>query len=129
VLTTGRGTELALPGNCGASKASPREKLLFFTTSRCCLLIEASDGKVIDHLLYFLHIVLQAVVALPQGVIFQIEKTKTRIQLIDESRNVKGPRVVSSSDTVDRQPRLHREKEIGYITMWVLPPHLPTNHS
>lgn len=71
-----RGTVLALPSKGQVGKASRREKLLFFTTSRRCLLIKAADGKVIDHLLYFLHIVLQAVVALPQGVVLQVEKAE-----------------------------------------------------
>lgn len=94
-------------------KARHRESLLFLHTSCCRLLIEAPDGEIIDHFLYFLHIVLQAIIALPQRVVFQVEKAETRIQLIDEGGDMKGPGVVSSSHTVDGQPRLHKERETG----------------
>lgn len=96
VLTTVRGT-----GDHRAQQGQRQESLLFLYTSRCRLLIEAPDGEIVDHLLYFLHVILQAVVALPQGVIFQVEKAETGIQLIDEGGDVKGPGVVSSSHTVD----------------------------
>ena len=35
-----------------------------------------------DHLLHFLHIVLQALVALPQGIIFEVEEAEAGIQLV-----------------------------------------------
>ncbi|XP_023610728.1 leukocyte surface antigen CD47-like [Myotis lucifugus] len=70
----------------------------------------ASDGEIIDYLLHSLHVVLQAMVALPQGVVFQVEEAEPGIQLIDEGGDVKGPGVVSSSHTVDRQPRQFTSK-------------------
>lgn len=102
-MTTVSATELTLPGNGEVSRAGSGKSLFLHTSCRC-LLIEAPDGEIIDHLLHFLHIILQAVIALPQGVVFQVEKAEPGIQLVDEGGDVKGPGVVSSSHTVDRQP-------------------------
>lgn len=83
---------------------------LLLRAGRHRLLVEASDGEIIDHLLHLLHIILEAVVALPQGVIFEVEKAEAGIQLIDEGGDVQGPRVISCSHAVDRQPRQFTSK-------------------
>ena len=94
----------------GVSRA--RGEPLLLRTGRRRLLVEASDGEVVDHLLHFLHVVLQAVVALPQGVVFEVEEAEAGIQLVDEGGDVQGPGVVSGGHAVDRQSRL-RDREAG----------------
>lgn len=89
----------------------PGEPLLL-RAGRCRLLVEAPDGEVVDHLLHLLHVVLQAVVALPQGVVFEVEEAEAGVQLVDEGGDVQGPRVVPGGHAVDGQPRLRREAEV-----------------
>ena len=77
----------------------------------CCrLLVETPDGEVVDYLLHFLHVILQAIVALPQGIVFEVEEAEAGVQLVDEGGDVQGPGVVSGSHAVDRQPRLWDRK-------------------
>ena len=43
---------------------------------------EATEGEIIDHLLHSLHILLQAVVALPQGIVFEAEEAEAGVQRV-----------------------------------------------
>ena len=48
------------------------------------LLGQAADGQVVHHLLNLLHVVLEAVVALAQRVVLQVQQAEARVQLVDE---------------------------------------------
>ena len=99
------GAGLGLVGTTGVSRACRGSPLLLH--AGCCrLLVETPDGEVVDYLLHFLHVILQAIVALPQGIVFEVEEAEAGIQLVDEGGDVQGPGVVSGGHTVDRQPRL-----------------------
>lgn len=108
-----------------AGVSGARGEPLLLHTGRRRLLVEAADGEVVDHLLHFLHVVLQAVVALPQGVVFEVEEAEAGIQLVDEGGDVQGPGVVSGGHAVDRQSRL-RDRETGMSqqgsSSWPRPP-------
>ena len=73
------GAGLGLVGTAGVSRASGQPLL---HAGGCWLPVAALDGEIIDHLLHFLHIVLQALVALPQGIIFEAEEAEAGIQLV-----------------------------------------------
>lgn len=73
------------------------------------LLGQAADGQVVNHLLDFLHVVLEAVVALPQGVVLQVEQAEAGVQLVDEVGDAQRSGVVSCCDAVYRQPWLEED--------------------
>lgn len=73
---------------------------------RLRLLGQPADRQVIDNLLDLLHVVLEAVVALPQRVVLQVEQAESWVQLVDEVRYADRPVVISCCHAVDRQPGL-----------------------
>ena len=94
------GAGLGLVGTTGVSRACRGSPLLLH--AGCCrLLVETPDGEVVDYLLHFLHVILQAIVALPQGIVFEVEEAEAGIQLVDEGGDVQGPGVVSGGHAVD----------------------------
>lgn len=73
------GAGLGLVGTAGVSRARGSPLL----HAGCCQPpVEATEGEIIDHLLHFLHILLQAVVALPRGIVFEAEEAEAGIQLV-----------------------------------------------
>jgi hypothetical protein len=41
---------------------------------------KSADGEIVDNLFHLLHVVLQRVELFPQSVVFQIQKTETRLK-------------------------------------------------
>lgn len=72
--------------------------------ARLGLLCQSANGKVINHLLDLLHVILEAIIALPQGVVLQVEQAETRVQLIDEVGDADWPVVVPRCYAVYCQP-------------------------
>lgn len=72
--------------------------------ARLGLLCQPANGKVINHLLDLLHVILEAIIALPQGVVLQVEQAETRVQLVDEVGDADRPVVVPRCYAVYCQP-------------------------
>jgi len=92
---------------CGVRVARGGWVRLFFGGG-LWLLGQAADGQVVYHLLDLLHVVLEAVVALVQRVVLQVEQAEAQVQLVDDGGDAQGAAVVARRHAVDRQPRLDR---------------------
>lgn len=77
------------------------------------LLGQAADGQVIHHLLDLLHVVLEAVVALAQRVVLQVEQAEAGVQVVDEVGDAQGTTIVACRHAVHRKPRLGRKTQGG----------------
>ena len=77
-----------------------------FVAGAVQLLGKAADGQVVHHLLDLLHVVLEAVVALAQRVVLQVQQAEAGVELVDEVGDAQRPAVVARGHAVDRQPRL-----------------------
>lgn len=82
--------------------ANQQRSRLLVRVGRLGLLGQTADWEVVNHLLDLLHVVLEAVVALPQGVVFQVEQAEARVQLVDEVGDSQWAIVVSRRDAVHR---------------------------
>lgn len=83
--------------------ANQQRRLLLVRGGRLGLLGQPADREVVNHLLDLLHVVLEAVVALPQGVVLQVEQAEARVQLVDEVGDSERAGVVSCRHAVHRQ--------------------------
>lgn len=83
-------------------RANRRRRGLLVRVGRLGLLGQAADWEVVNHLLDLLHVVLEAVVALPQGVVLQVQEAEARVQLVDEVGDSQRASVVPRCDAVHR---------------------------
>lgn len=79
-------------------------------TSGLLLLGQASNGQVVDHLFNLFHVILEAIIALAQRVVLQIEQAETRVQLVDEVGDTQWAPVVSRCDAVHSQTGLRQQQ-------------------
>lgn len=89
-------------GPAPSAAANRQRRPLLVRAGRLGLLGQPADREVVNHLLDLLDVVLEAVVALPQGVVLQVEQAEARVQLVDEVGDSQGPGVVSRRDAVHR---------------------------
>lgn len=89
----------------------PAPELPLLVAGSLGLLGQAADRQVVHHLFDLLHVVLEAVVALPQRVVLQVEQAEARVQLVDEVGDAERSGVVSCCDAVHRQSGLEVEKK------------------
>lgn len=82
--------------------------------ARLGLLRQPANGKVINHLLDLLHVILEAIIALPQGVVLQVEQAETRVQLVDEVGDADWPVVVPRCYAVYCQPWLKGHNSMSW---------------
>lgn len=101
-----RSSQGEAPSPCSVSHSQSKRLRGLLFRPRLRLLGQPADGQVVDHLLDLLHVVLEAVVALAQGVVLQVEQAESRVQLVDEVRDADGTVVISRRHAVYRQPRL-----------------------
>lgn len=95
------------PRPCSVTTANHRHGFLLVTAG-LGLLGQPADRQVVNYLLDLLHVVLEAVVALPQRVVLQVEQAEARVQLVDEVGDADWPAVIPGCDAVHRQPCLER---------------------
>ena len=70
--------------------------------------LQAADREVVHHLLHLLQIVLEAVEALPQVVVLQVEQSESGAKLAEELGHTERPQVVPGSHAVHHEPGLKR---------------------
>ena len=69
---------------------------------------QPSQTQIVHHILHFLDPILDAITALPERVVLQVQDLEARVDVLDELADLQRPAIVSQRDRVARKASLKK---------------------